>query len=183
MKQLILTTGGTFDKAYDAITGELGFTETHIPQIIREANIYSFEYELKEIMRVDSLVMTELQRYEIADCCAIESYANIVIVHGTDTMVETAKVIGSCGLPKTIILTGAMRCFEFKETDADTNLIAALTVAPLLPHGVFICMGGAIFPYNNVKKDRKIGQFSAINEAEWRNWQVHIFQKNSLMAI
>lgn len=174
--QLIMTTGGTFDKSYDALTGELNFTETHIPRIMTEANVYSYQYMVKEIMRVDSLIMTDSQRQEIADACISEPYNSIVVVHGTDTMVETARVIGSRNLSKCVVLTGAMRLFELRETDADTNLLSALSFAQILPDGCYICMGGTVFPYDNVKKNRSVGRFLPMNEQEWLNWKMSLQQ-------
>src|SRR5262245_36983404 len=103
----ILLTGGTFDKEYDEISGRLYFKETHLPEMLRLGRC-RVPVAIDTVMLVDSLQMTGADRRRIADRCRACEETQIVITHGTDTMVETAEVLANEALGKTIVLTGAM---------------------------------------------------------------------------
>src|SRR5437763_10501931 len=103
----IIVTGGTFDKRYDAIKGELTFKETHLPAILEQARV-TLPLSLDIRLLIDSLQMTEAHRQEVLEACRESPEGAIVVVHGTDTMVQTAAVVGKAGLGKTIVFTGAM---------------------------------------------------------------------------
>lgn len=161
----IIITGGTFDKEYDAIRGELTFTDTHLPEILRRVRCtVPREIEINQL--IDSLEMTEHNRQAILDASRAAAEDSIVVTHGTDTMVETARLLGQSGLAKTIVLTGAMVPYTMADTDAVFNLGAALTAAQLLPAGVYVAMNGRIFSWNNVRKNREHGIFEHDHEKE-----------------
>jgi L-asparaginase len=154
----IIITGGTFDKAYDAIRGELTFTDTHLPEILRRVRCEA-PYELEINQLIDSLYMKEQNRQAVLDACRRADERRIVITHGTDTMVETAGVLGRARLPQTVVLTGAMVPYTMADTDAVFNLGSAIAAVQLLPRGVYIVMNGRIFPWDDVRKNRDRGIF------------------------
>ncbi|HSM04643.1 MAG TPA: asparaginase domain-containing protein, partial [Longimicrobiales bacterium] len=117
-------------------------------------------------MMVDSLEMTEQDRDTIARNCQDVPEPHIVITHGTDTMVETARVLAERVRGKTIVLTGAMIPIAFGSSDGLFNLGGALTAAQCLPPGVWIAMNGVLFPWDDVRKNRETGVFERLDEAE-----------------
>ena len=154
----IFVTGGTFDKEYNEIDGKLYFKDTHINEILKLGRC-KVEFTSTTLMMVDSLDMTELDRFTIRDNCARCAEDRIVITHGTDTMVETATVLGHAKINKVIILTGAMIPFKFGSSDGLFNLGCAVGFVQALPPGVYIAMNGRIFNWDNVLKNRKLGEF------------------------
>jgi len=154
----ILATGGTFDKHYDEIAGKLGFADSHLPDIIARARI-TLPTQLEVVAMLDSLEMQDSDRSNVLAACQRAIETAIVIIHGTDTMRETAHVIGNAKLAKTVILTGAMIPYEIANSDALFNLGFACGIAQTLPHGVYIAMNGQIFNWDNVKKNRTAGVF------------------------
>lgn len=157
----ILATGGTFDKHYDELAGKLTFAHSHLPDVITRARL-TLPTELEIVAMLDSLEMQDSDRSNVLAACQRATETAIVIVHGTDTMRETAHVIGNANLAKTIVLTGAMIPYEIANSDAFFNLGLACGVAQTLPHGVYIAMNGQIFNWDNVKKNRSAGVF--VNE-------------------
>jgi L-asparaginase len=115
--------------------------------------------DIRTLMMIDSLEMTEPDRRIILENCIKCREENMVITHGTDTMEETARVLGEASIPKTIVLTGAMIPFKFGSSDGLFNLGSALAFAQSLPHGVYVAMNGRYFSWNNVQKNRKTGEF------------------------
>lgn len=158
---LILVTGGTFDKEYDEIRGQLSFKDTHVPEMLRLGRS-RVEVEIRPVMMVDSLEMTAADRDAIAAACAAGPHERIVITHGTDTMVETACVLAAAALPRTIVLTGAMVPYAFGSSDGLFNLGSALSFAGVLPHGVYIAMNGTHFRWDEVRKNRESGYFERV---------------------
>jgi len=154
----VIITGGTFDKHYDAVRGSLTFKETHLPEILSFVRC-SVPIQLELNQLIDSLDMQTANRLAILEACRRAPEERIVITHGTDTMVETGRVLGEAGLEKTIVLTGAMVPYIFNNSDAVFNLGCAITAVQLQPHGVSIAMNGRIFPWNRVRKNRAIGGF------------------------
>jgi L-asparaginase len=154
----ILATGGTFDKHYDEIAGKLDFADTHLSDIIARARI-TLPTQLEVVAMLDSLDMQDADRSNVLAACQRASETTIVIIHGTDTMRETAHVLGNAGLAKTVILTGAMIPYEIANSDALFNLGFACGIAQTLAHGVYIAMNGQIFNWDNVKKNRAAGVF------------------------
>lgn len=157
----ILVTGGTFDKRYDPITGALGFGESQVPSIVERARLAG-EVAVEVVMLIDSLEMLDGHRQQVLDACRASPEASIVVVHGTDTMVETAAVLGAAGLPKTIVLTGAMVPFSIDDSDASFNLGAAVAFARSLSPGVWVAMNGLARPWFDVRKNRRAGMFESI---------------------
>lgn len=154
----LIITGGTFDKHYDEIKGELTFKDSHLPDIIKRVRITS-PVELQIVQLIDSLQMTDEHRARILDVCRAAPESRIVITHGTDRMPETAKLLGPAGLDKTVVLTGAMVPFQFSGSDALFNLGSAFMAARLLPPGVYIAMNGRAYAWDDVRKDFERGVF------------------------
>ena len=157
----ILVTGGTFDKQYDELRGRLTFGDTHVPDMLRLGRC-RLDVAVRQLMMIDSLEMTDDERRVIAQACLSAAESRIVITHGTDTMVETARVLASAGLAargKTAVLTGAMVPYAFGSSDGLFNLGSALSFAQLLPAGVYIAMNGRAFRWDEVRKNRGTGVF------------------------
>ena len=154
----IIITGGTFDKAYDEIRGSLTFRDTHLPEILKFVRCtVPIELELNQL--IDSLDMQTANRLSILESCRRAAEERIVITHGTDTMAETAEVLGGAGLAKTIVMTGAMVPYVFSNSDAVFNLGCALMAVQLVPRGVYIAMNGRLFAWDRVRKNRELGVF------------------------
>jgi L-asparaginase len=157
----LFVTSGTFDKEYNELTGTLGFTDTHLPQMLKEGR-NRMAVDVRTLMLIDSLDETDADRQLILEQCRQTPEEQIVVTHGTDNMTKAAQVLGEAKLPKTIVLTGAMRPFTFGSSDGLFNLGAALAFAQTLPHGVYVAMNGRYFPWNNVRKNKQIGEFEQI---------------------
>ena len=154
----IIITGGTFDQHYDEIRGSLTFKDSHLPEILKFVRCsVTIELELNQL--IDSLDMHQSNRLKVLESCRRAAEGQIVITHGTDTLVETAAVLGAAGLDKTIVMTGAMVPYIFNNSDAAFNLGCALGAVQLLPRGVYIAMNGRVFGWNRVRKNRELGVF------------------------
>lgn len=154
----IFVTGGTFDKEYDMLTGNLYFRDTHIKEIL-DLGRSLVDVRITTLMMVDSLEMTDDDREMILFNCRKCKEDKILITHGTDTIAETAKALGALNLNKTIVLTGAMIPYKFGSSDGLFNLGSSLGFVQSLPHGVYVTMNGMCFKHDNVKKNRKLGIF------------------------
>jgi len=157
----LFVTGGTFDKEYDEIHGTLEFRDTHLSEMLTMARS-RLDVRLRTLMMVDSLDMTDADRELIAGNCRDAPEENIVITHGTDTMVDTARALAEAVPDKTIVLTGAMIPIAFGSSDGLFNLGGALSVVQVLPPGVYIAMNGRVFEWNDVVKNRDTGVFEAL---------------------
>jgi L-asparaginase len=163
MKIRILVTGGTFDKEYDELTGRLFFRDTHIDEMLRLGRA-RLDLAIETVMMIDSLEMDEAGRERIVARCRSAAERAIVITHGTDTMVETARALATADLGgKTLVLTGAMIPYAFGSSDGLFNLGSALSFVQVLPPGVFIAMNGRHLPWNGVRKNRETGVFESIS--------------------
>jgi L-asparaginase len=158
----IIATGGTFDKSYDPITGQLVFVDSVIPQALERARISEPTY-FEPLMAIDSLDMNDGHRTHILSACVRSAEQKIVIIHGTDTMRETAQVLGRADLQKTIVLTGAMLPYRVASSDALFNLGFAVAVAQLNAPGVFVAMNGRVFSWDKVRKNKTDGIFESAN--------------------
>lgn len=156
-----IATGGTFEKHYNELDGELVFVQTHLPAMLERARV-TVPYTFETVFLLDSLDMQDSHRQAVLEACRGSDADRIVIVHGTDTMRETAEVLGRAGLGKTLVLTGAMVPYEFEGSDAFFNLGAAVSAVQLLPEGVYIMMNGRVFDWDHVKKNRQVGKFEAV---------------------
>ena len=157
----ILLTGGTIDKHYNESNGELDFTNTHIPELLVLGRNRS-DIVIESLMLKDSLQMTDSDRLNIIDTCKKSAESKIIITHGTDTIVNTATVLGKEQLDKTIVLVGAMIPFVFKHSDAVFNMGFALGAVQTLPHGIYVTMNGKVFNWDKVAKNRDLGVFEDI---------------------
>ncbi|SFH73671.1 L-asparaginase [Collimonas sp. OK307] len=157
----IIATGGTFDKHYDEIAGKLTFAASHLPQVIQRARITT-EIALEELPLLDSLDMQDIDRRRVLASCTHAEEQSIVIIHGTDTMRETAAVLGAAALDKTIVVTGAMIPYSIANSDALFNFGFACGVAQALPPGVYVAMNGKIFAWDKVEKNRAAGVFEPL---------------------
>lgn len=158
MKILVLTTGGTIDKVYFDALSAYQIVESGIPKLLCEARI-ALPLRMMELLRKDSLELTDVDRTRIASAAAEAPEGRIVVTHGTDTMTETAKALAEAAPTKTICLTGALNPARFADTDARFNLGMAIATVQVAPPGVYIAMNGQVFDGLNVRKDRKAGKF------------------------
>ncbi len=155
----ILVTGGTFDKEYDELTGRLFFRDTHVDEMLRLGRS-RLTIAVETVMMIDSLEMDDRGRAWIVERCRAREERSIVVTHGTDTMVETARALAGAALEgRTIVLTGAMVPYAFGSSDGLFNLGSALSFAQVLPSGVYIAMNGRYFAWNEVRKNRELGVF------------------------
>lgn len=157
----IFVTGGTFDKEYNELTGKLFFKDTHLQEMLSLGRS-RIEVHISTLMMIDSLEMTDEHRETIARECIDTQDERIVITHGTDTMVETARYLAGKITTKTIVLTGAMIPYKFGSSDGLFNLGSALAFVQTLPQGVYISMNGRYFIWDNVRKNKSAGEFEEI---------------------
>lgn len=163
----VFVTGGTFDKEYNFITGNLFFKDTHLPEMFVRGRS-TLDIDVKTLMMVDSLEITEADREIILHTCRRNKSSKILITHGTDTMVETAKFLAHADIQgKTIVLTGAMVPYAFgTSSDGFFNLGSALAFVQMLEPGVYVAMNGRYYNWDQVRKNRKTGFFESTSEEE-----------------
>jgi L-asparaginase len=160
MKLKFFTTGGTIDKVYFDAKSEFEVGEPQVREVVENSNV-AFEYEIESILRKDSLDMTDEDRRLVRRRIEAEPCPLVLITHGTDTMIETAKVL--CGIPnKTIVLTGSMQPARFRVTDAIFNIGSAIGAVQSLESGVYIAMNGCVFDPNRVRKNREKNRFEVL---------------------
>ena len=152
----VFVTGGTFDKDYDEIAGRLYFHDTHVQEMLRLGRC-RIPVSIRTLMMIDSLEMSAADRGLIVENCRSCEESRILVTHGTDTMVETARALADAAVGKTIVLTGAMIPFAFGSSDGLFNLGSALSFAQVLPQGVYVAMNGRCFEWNGVRKNRQNG--------------------------
>ncbi len=157
----LFITGGTIAKYYDEINGKLEFDPDHMTKLLEEARCTA-DIRSETLMLKDSLDMDDVDREIIYQSCVTTEADKILITHGTDTMVETAGRLSEI-TEKTIVLTGAMIPYAFKNSDALFNVGTALGALASMPHGVYLAMNGHVFIYNNVYKDKERGEFCALS--------------------
>ena len=162
MNVRILVTGGTFDKEYDELTGTLFFRDTHVQEMLRLGRA-RLDLTVETVMMIDSLEMNDAGRAAVVARCRVAAERAIVITHGTDTMVETARALAHAGLAdKTIVLTGAMVPYAFGSSDGLFNLGSALSFVQVLSPGVYVAMNGRHFCWDAVRKNRDTGTFECL---------------------
>lgn len=158
----LIACGGTIDKDYNALNGELEFTQTYLTELLKQAR-HQLDLRLETLMLKDSLDMTQVDRKRVLEACLNAPEQQIVITHGTDTLTQTAEFLADqIGTQKTIVLTGAMRPFRLAESDASFNLGAALMAVQTTRPGVYIVMNGRLFEARQVHKNRQLGVFEVI---------------------
>ncbi len=154
----IFVTGGTFDKEHDPISESFVFNETHIPELLKRSRSL-LDTKIRTVMLIDSLEITKSDQEIILKACKDAKEDRIIVTHGTSNMEKTAQFLGKKIKNKTIILTGAMIPYAFRNSDALFNMGAALAFVQSLPHGVYITMNGRYYNWNNVTKNTKLGLF------------------------
>ena len=155
----IFTTGGTIDKVYFDALSEFQIGPAAIPDMLRENNVH-VPHRVTQLMRKDSLELTDADREAIRAAVAASDSAHVLVTHGTDTMVVTGRALaGIAG--KTIVLTGAMQPASVRASDAEFNVGFALAAVQTLPPGVYVAMNGMIFDPETTVKDRAAGRFRA----------------------
>lgn len=158
----VLVTGGTFDKEYDELTGRLFFRETHVPEMLRLGRS-RLEITVETAMMIDSLDLNDGGRKAIVERCIAAPERAILITHGTDTMVESARALAAARLDgKTVVLTGAMVPYAFGSSDGLFNLGSALSFVQVLPPGVYVAMNGRHFRWDAVHKNGTTGVFESV---------------------
>ena len=157
----IFITGGTFDKEYDLLNGKLFFQDSHVEEMLTKGRC-TISYNTKTLMMIDSLDMTAMDRKIICEQCKECEEDKIIVTHGTDTMIETAKLLGESNIQKTIILTGALIPYTFGSSDGMFNLGSSIAYAQSLPIGVYVVMNGIAFNWDKVVKNKKTGYFEKV---------------------
>jgi L-asparaginase len=158
----IIITGGTFDKHYDELNGELTFKDSHLPEILRYVRAtVPIELEINQL--IDSLDMRMSNRMRILESCTRAPEEGIIIIHGTDTMTDTAKLLGEAGLEKRIVLTGSMVPYAVTNSDAVFNLGCSVSAVQLVEPGVWVVMNGRVFRWDKVRKNKSKGVFEEVN--------------------
>src|SRR5688572_583216 len=154
----VLITGGTFDKEYDELSGTLAFEETHVEQMLERGRC-RLDVRVEVLMMMDSLDLRDEHRARIVAAALACDERQVVITHGTDTMVETAKALAAAVRDKVVVLTGAMVPYAFGSSDGLFNLGSALSFVQALPPGIYVAMNGHCFPWDDVRKDKERGVF------------------------
>ena len=157
----VFVTGGTFDKEYNELDGKLFFKDTHLNEMLNLGRC-KLKVDVRTLMMVDSLEMTDQDRQIIMDHCLKAKEDKVVITHGTDTMDVTAKVLATAIKIKTVVLTGAMVPYKFGSSDGLFNLGSALAFVQTLPHGVYLAMNGKYFRWDDVRKNKRTGTFEEL---------------------
>ena len=160
MKIKFITTGGTIDKVYFDQKSEFQIGDPQVMGVLQEANV-SFVYEVVTVLRKDSLDMTDEDRRLIYETVESDPCQHIVVTHGTDTMIHTARMLKPVS-GKTIVLTGAMQPAKFRFTDAIFNIACAVTAVQTLPPGVYIAMNGQIFDPEKSRKNVAKNRFETL---------------------
>ena len=161
----IFITGGTFDKEYNELTGKLYFKNSHMYELL-ELGRCRLDVDIETLMMVDSIEMSKTERNYIIQKCIKEPINKIIITHGTDTMVKTARILADAVNDKTIVLTGAMIPVRFGSSDGLLNMGSSLSFVQVLSPGVYIAMNGQIFNQENVRKNKKLGIFEGTELAK-----------------
>lgn len=160
MKIEIFTTGGTIDKIYFDAKSDYKIGDPQIVELLRDANL-TVDYKVTSLLRKDSLELTDEDRQMVREAVEDSAANNIVITHGTDTMIATGRFLhGITG--KAIVMTGAMQPARFRFTDAIYNVASAITAAQTLPAGVYIAMNGKIFDPQHARKNVEMNRFEVV---------------------
>jgi L-asparaginase len=157
----VFVTGGTFDKEYNELNGNLYFKDTHLHEMLSLGRS-NLNLTIESLMMKDSLDFVDADRALIASACNATEAERILITHGTDTMTITALFLQKNCPGKTIVLTGAMIPYKFGSSDGLFNLGSALAFTQILPEGVYIAMNGKYFDADKVRKNKEKGEFEAI---------------------
>jgi L-asparaginase len=158
---VFLTTGGTIDKVYFDEMSRFEVGETVVGKILRDGGV-TYDFEVVPLMRKDSLQITDSDRAAVRAAVQVRDESRIIVTHGTDTMVDTARMLA--GIPgKTIVLTGALSPARFQASDAVFNIGMAVAAVQTCPPGVWIAMSGQVFPWDHVRKNRGLNRFERVD--------------------
>jgi L-asparaginase len=160
MSLAVVTTGGTFDKVYFDAKSRYEVGEPMVRRLLDDARV-SVDWRLVEFSRKDSLELTETDRAALRRCIAKLPERRVVVIHGTDTMAETATALAGLA-ERTVVLTGALQPARMRDSDAAFNLGAATALALTLPEGVYVSMQGRVFAAGTVRKNPATGQFEPL---------------------
>jgi L-asparaginase len=167
MKLTILTTGGTIDKTYDEYAGSLHNVRTVLDDILTSLRLPDVFIRHVTVMHKDSLDMTDEDRQIVLKAVrdALPSSDAVIVIHGTDTLSKTGEVLhrGLDPLTVPVVLTGAMRPYEFRDSDALQNVTEALLAARLLDPGVYTALHNRVLRFPGIVKDREAGEFRRVN--------------------
>jgi L-asparaginase len=155
-----ITTGGTIDKVYFDAKSAFEVGESVLEHVLRQGEV-GFEYRVLPLMRKDSLDLTDQDRLRIREAVEAVEGPRVVITHGTDTMVETAKALEGVE-NKVVVLTGSLSPARFQSSDADFNIGLAVAAVQCLEPGLYIAMNGTIFDARGVRKNRAANRFESI---------------------
>ncbi|HET8555131.1 MAG TPA: asparaginase domain-containing protein [Rhodanobacteraceae bacterium] len=157
----IITTGGTIDKIYFDAKSDYQIGAPQIGDILTQLGV-AFQFDVASILRKDSLEMTDADRQLVRATIEAQPHRHVLVTHGTDSMVETARVLE--GIPgKVIVLTGALNPARFQGSDAVFNVGCAVGAVQTLDEGVWIAMNGRVWDPRKVRKNRKANRFEAID--------------------
>lgn len=163
---VFITTGGTIDKVYFDASSRFEVGETVVEKILREGGV-TVGFEVVPLMRRDSLEMRDADREAIRAAVSVREESQVVVTHGTDTMVETAAALA--GIPgKTIVLTGALSPARFQASDAVFNIGLAVAAVQTCPPGVWIAMSGQVFAWDEARKNRGLNRFERVGDPDPR---------------
>jgi L-asparaginase len=154
----VVTTGGTIDKIYFDALSEFSVGEPQIGELLTEANV-TFDWVVTPLLRKDSLELTDADRALVVDTVRGAEESQVLVTHGTDTMVDTARALEAAGLDKTIVLTGAMQPARQRGSDAVFNIGFAIGVLRSRGPGVYVAMNGHAFSPDEVRKNRAANRF------------------------
>lgn len=157
----LFITGGTIDKHYNELNGELYFDQSHIPALLQQGRCTA-DISSEVLLAKDSLDMDDADRQTILAACQATDAKHIIITHGTDTMINTAHVLQHAIEDKVIVLVGAMIPYAFKQSDALFNVGCAVAAVQCLSAGVYIIMNGQVFTAENVQKNKQVGRFETL---------------------
>ncbi len=161
MKIIFYTAGGTIDKIYFDAKSQYQVGEPVLEEILRDGNV-TFEFESKVILQKDSLDLTDEDRDRIYTAIDNDPGRHIILTHGTDTMVTTAKHLQTIK-GKVVVLTGSMSPARFKSSDASFNIACAVGAVQTLGEGIYIVMNGRVFHPDNVVKNVEKSIFEEIH--------------------
>jgi L-asparaginase len=160
MQIAIFTTGGTIDKVYFDAKGGYEVGVPMVQRILEDARVL-VDVSVTELLRKDSLQMTDADRDVIRQALVDSAAARIIVTHGTDTMIETARLLQAVR-DKTTVLTGSLQPARFTDSDAPFNLGMAMAAVQTLPPGVYVVANGTVFPADRVRKNRELNRFEAV---------------------
>ena len=156
---LIVTTGGTIDKVYFDDKSDFQVGDPQIGRILQELGV-AFRFSVIPLIRKDSLHLNDEDRELLRAAIAAQPMRHVLVTHGTDTMVETARVLAAVQ-GKTIVLTGALNPARFRGSDAEFNIGTAVGAVQSLPPGVYIAMNGRVWDPEKVRKNVSANRFEA----------------------